>query len=84
MHEISIAGGIIDIALDHARKHNAGQVKEIWIERIKMREIMHKVIYYTHMVPGIVACKFDPFTGKDVVIRKDNAEYKSNYKTEDN
>ena len=32
MHEISIAGGIIDIALDYAKKQNAESVKEVWLE----------------------------------------------------
>lgn len=32
MHEISIAGGIIDIALDYAKKQNASSVKEVWLE----------------------------------------------------
>jgi hydrogenase nickel incorporation protein HypA/HybF len=32
MHEISIAGGIIDIALDYAKKQNAESVQEVWLE----------------------------------------------------
>ncbi len=32
MHEISIAGAIIDIAIDTAKKHNARKVKELTLE----------------------------------------------------
>lgn len=32
MHEIAIVGGIIDIALDHAQKHHATEVKEVRVE----------------------------------------------------
>lgn len=32
MHEISIAGAIVDAFLDAARKHDAKQVKEVYLE----------------------------------------------------
>jgi hypothetical protein len=39
-----------------------------------MREVMHQIVYYPHMIVGINTSEFDPIPNKYLVERRDDTQ----------